>query len=230
MSGPVTLEGLARTAAVEAVATAFLLIAIVGSGIAAERYSDHDAAVSLLVNALCTGAALTALILTFGTLSGAHMNPAVSIGEAIRGAMPWRTAGVYVVAQVLGAIAGTMIANLMFHLPAVEWSDHPRATNATFLAEVVATFGLLLVIRGSARVNLTAVAIAVGAFIGAGLWFTSSTAFANPAVTVARTFTDTYCGIRGADIVPFAGAQFMGMALAAAWSRWMDGPTSTSSD
>ncbi len=204
----------------ESLGTGLLVAVVVGSGIAAERLSPEDIGLQLLENSTATVLALAALILTFGPVSGAHFNPAVTLAEMVTGKLERRAAAPYVVAQVLGGCAGAVVANLMFDLPAVTLSTHDRITAATFLAEVVATFGLLTVIFGVVRSGrLTAVPVAVAGYIGAAYWFTSSTSFANPAVTVARTLSDTFAGIRPASAPGYIVAQLLGGALAVAAAR-----------
>jgi arsenate reductase len=207
--------GLARRAAAEAVGTAFLVAVVVGSGIHAQRLSPDDVGLQLLENSIATGAALVALILAFGSVSGAHFNPVVTMADRVLGGMPTRDAGVYMTAQVVGACIGAMVANLMFELPAVELSTNDRASGAHWLAEVVATFGLVLIILGVVRAGrATAAAFAVGGYIAAAYWFTSSTSFANPAVTVGRTLTDTFAGIAPEAVPGFVIAQIAGALLA----------------
>ena len=197
------------------VGTAFLLAIVVGSGIAAQRLSPGDVGLQLFENAVATGAGLVALILAFGPVSGAHFNPVVTLADRILGGVSNREAVVYVGAQLVGATIGVIVANLMFELPAVEVSTRARSSGGLVLSEVVATFGLLLVILGLARRGRAAVApFAVGAYIAAAYWFTSSTSFANPAVTVARSLSDTFAGIRPASVPLFVAAQVVG-ALAA---------------
>jgi glycerol uptake facilitator-like aquaporin len=200
--------------------TGLLVAVVVGSGIAAQRLSPDDIGLQLLENSTATVLALAALILTFGSVSGAHFNPAVTLAELVTGKLEGRAAGAYIAAQIAGGCLGTIVANLMYDLPAVELSTHDRITTATFLAEVVATFGLLTVIFGVVRSGrLTAVPIAVAGYIGAAYWFTSSTSFANPAVTIARTLSDTFAGIRPASAPGFVAAQLLGAALAVAVAR-----------
>lgn len=199
----------------EGLGTGLLVAVVVGSGIAAQRLSPHDVGLQLLENSTATALALVALILTFASVSGAHFNPVVTLAELINGRIERGVAALYVVAQVVGGCAGAVIANLMYELPAVELSTHDRISSATFLAEVVATFGLLTVIFGvvhSGRV--AAVPVAVAGYIGAAYWFTSSTSIANPAVTVARTLSDTFAGVRPASAPGFIAAQLVGAALA----------------
>jgi arsenate reductase len=207
--------GLARRATAEAVGTAFLVAAVVGSGIFAQRLSPDDVGLQLLENSIATGAALVALILAFGSVSGAHFNPVVTMADRVLGGMRTRDAGVYVVAQVVGACVGAMVANVMFELPAVELSTNDRASGAHWLAEVVATFGLVLIILGVVRAGrASAAAFAVGGYIAAAYWFTSSTSFANPAVTVGRSLTDTFAGIAPEAVPGFVIAQVVGAVLA----------------
>jgi glycerol uptake facilitator-like aquaporin len=205
----------ARRAAAEFVGTAFLALAVVGSGIAAQRLSPDDTGLQLLENAVATGCALVAIILMVGPVSGAHLNPVVSLADRAFGAMSWRSVGGYVAAQVSGAIVGVVLANLIFDLPAVEWSSKMRDTGPHVVSEVLATIGLLLVVFGVARSGRAAVApFAVGAYITGAYFFTSSTSFANPAITIGRAFTDTFAGIEPASVAPFVAAQLGGAALA----------------
>jgi len=210
-----------RAVVAELIATALLLAAVVGSGIMGERLAGGNVAVALLANSLATGAALVALIATFGPISGAHMNPAVSVAEAAVGTLRWRTAACYVVAQVVGAFGGVAIGNLMFDLPAFGASSHARSGWPLWLGEAVATFGLLAVVFGTSRRNPAAVPFAVGGYITAAYWFTSSTSFANPAVTMARAATDTFAGIRPADVPNFMVAQLVGAVGATLLFRWL---------
>jgi glycerol uptake facilitator-like aquaporin len=206
---------LVRRATAEFIGTALLLIAVVGSGIAAQTLSPGDIGLELLENAAATGAALVAIILAVGSVSGAHLNPVVSCAEAVFRGLRLSDLIAYVVAQVLGAIAGVVIANLMFGLPAVTISTHARSGPNLWLGEAVATFGLLLVIFGITRSGRSAVApFAVGAYITGAYFFTSSTSFANPAVTLARTLSDTFAGIAPSSVAPFVIAQIGGAALA----------------
>ncbi len=194
----------------ECLGTGFLVTAVVGSGIMAERLSAGNVAIALLVNTIATGAALTALILTFGPISGAHMNPVVSVADALQGGLPWSETLQYVFAQLTGGIAGTILAHAMFALPLISLSHHVRSGSAQFLSECVATFGLLSVIWGCARSRAGTVPFAVASYITAAYWFTASTSFANPAVTIARSLSDTFAGIRPADVPLFVVAQFTG--------------------
>ncbi len=208
------MSDLARRAFAEAIGTTFLLIAVVGSGIMGVRLAAGDDAIALLANSLATGGALIALIGAFGPISGAHFNPAVTLFELAGKRLAWRTAAAYVPAQMIGAVAGVVIAHAMFALPLVQTSDHARDTPGEFIGEIVATLGLLLTIWGTARAKPDAVPVAVAAYITGAYWFTSSTSFANPAVTIARAMTDTFSGIAPASIVPFLLAQTIGWALA----------------
>ena len=210
-----------RRLVAEAIGTMLLLAAVVGSGIMADRLSGGNQAIALLANTIATGAALIALILTFGPVSGAHFNPAVSIADASQGGLSWADAGAYIVAQLLGAFLGVGLAHVMFGAPLYSWSTHARAGSAQIVSEVVATFGLLSVIWGCARTRPNAVAFAVGAYITAAYWFTSSTSFANPAVTLARALTDTFAGIRPLDVPGFITAQLAGGMAATLLFRWL---------
>jgi glycerol uptake facilitator-like aquaporin len=187
-----------------------------------ERLADGNVGLALLANTVATGAALLTLILTFGPLSGAHFNPAVTLAVAAERGLPWRDTPIYVVAQLAGAFVGVAVANLMFELPALAFSQHARQGGAQLLSESVATFGLLTVIWGCTRQRSSAtVAVAVGAYITAAYWFTASTSFANPAVTIARSCTDTFAGIRPADVPGFVAAQSFGAAAATLLFRWL---------
>lgn len=207
--------------AAEFLGSAFLLAIVVGSGIMGERLAGGNSAIALLANSLATGAGLVALISIFGPLSGAHFNPLVSLTEALLGRLPWRAAGPYLLAQVAGALAGVVAAHGMFELPALMASTHMRTGPAQWWSEVVATFGLMTVILFGVRHRPDAIAWLVGCYITAAYWFTSSTSFANPAVTLARSFTDTFAGIRLADVPGFVLAQMIGAGLALALYRWM---------
>lgn len=213
--------GLARRLAAEAVGTSFLLAAVVGSGIMAERLAGGNVAVALLANSIATGAALVALILTFGQISGAHFNPAVTLADAFEGGLAWRDALLYILAQVAGALAGVASANLMFGLPLFFASHRARNGGAQLFSEFVATFGLLSVIWGCSRLRSQATPFAVAAYITAAYWFTASTSFANPAVTLARAASDTFTGIRLADAPGFIFAQLLGAAAATLFFRWL---------
>jgi glycerol uptake facilitator-like aquaporin len=207
---------LVRRAVAELLGTAFLLAAVVGSGIMAERLAGDNAAIALLANTIATGAALVALILAFGPISGAHFNPVVTLGQAILGAMPWREAPIYVLAQIAGAFLGTAAANEMFGLPLFFASSHVRSGFSQYFSEFVATFGLLAVIFTCVRFRAAATPYAVGAYITAAYWFTASTSFANPAVALARAASNTFAGIRPADVPGFVVAELIG-GLAATW-------------
>ena len=220
-AGPRVQPGLARQIAAEGIGTAFLLAAVVGSGIMGERLTGGNAAIALLANTLATGAALVALILTFGSISGAHFNPAVSLADAAVGGLRWRDVPGYLAAQMAGAFAGVAAAHAMFGMSVFSASRHARAGGAQFFSEFVATFGLLSVIWGVARTRTAAVPFAVAAFITAAYWFTASTSFANPAVTIARSATDTLAGIRPADVPGFVAAQLLGAGAATLLFRWL---------
>jgi glycerol uptake facilitator-like aquaporin len=202
-----------------------LLAAVVGSGIMGERLSGGNVAIALLANTLATGAALVALILTFEAISGAHFNPAVSLAAAWQGGLEWRDAPVYILAQILGAFAGVATAHLMFGQPLFSASRHVRAGAAQMFSEFIATFGLLTVIWGCVRFRSKAVAFAVAAYITAAYWFTASTSFANPAVTLARSMSDTFVGIRPRDTPGFIIAQLAGTAAATILFRWLASST-----
>lgn len=213
---------LPRRATAEAVGTAMLLATVVGSGIMGERLSQGNVAVALLANTVATGAALVALILTFGPISGAHFNPAVTLADASQGGLPWGDVPVYILAQVVGAFAGVAAADVMFELPVFFASQKARHGGAQLFSEFVATFGLLSVIWGCVRLKQKSVVpFAVAAYITAAYWFTSSTSFANPAVTLARSASDTFAGIRPADVLGFVVAQFLGAATATLLFRWL---------
>lgn len=206
---------LARRLAAEALGTAFLIVAVIGSGIMASQLSPSDVGLQLLENAAATAGALVGLILMFGAVSGAHFNPVVTLTDRLLGTTTTRESVLYVAAQVAGGCAGAVVANLMFELPAVELSTTDRSSPALWLSEVVATVGLLLVIQGCVRTGrANAVPFAVGAWIGGAYWFTSSTSFANPAVTVARTLSDTFAGIAPASAPMFIVMQLLGAVLA----------------
>lgn len=205
----------------EGLGTAWLLATIVGSGIMGDKLAGGNVALALLANTVATGAGLVALILTFGPISGAHFNPAVTLADASQGGLPWREVPVYIVSQVLGAFVGVAVAHVMFGKPLFFASTHERAGVAELVSEFVATFGLLAVIWGCARRRAGAVPFAVGAYIMAAYWFTSSTSFANPAVTLARAASDTFAGIRPVDTPGFIVAQLLGAAAATATFRWL---------
>jgi glycerol uptake facilitator-like aquaporin len=212
---------LPRRFAAEFVGTAFLVAAVVGSGIMAERLSNGNVALALLANTISTGAALVALILTFGRISGAHFNPAVTLAGAMEGGLTWAQGSGYIGAQILGGVVGTVVAHLMFGLPAISISRHARSGSAQLFSEFVATFGLLSVIWGCSKLRSIAAPFAVGAYITAAYWFTASTSFANPAVTIARSLSDTFAGIRPVDIPLFIAAQILGALAATVLFRWL---------
>ena len=199
----------------EFLGTAFLVAAVIGSGIMGERLSGGNVAIALLANTIATGAALVALILTFGPISGAHLNPAVTVSDAIEHGLPWREALAYIAAQCAGGFVGAVAAHLMFGLRWYSFSAHPRRGPSQVLSEFVATFGLLCVIWGCSRRTPSAVPYAVAS------WFTASTSFANPAVTIARALSDTFAGIRPQDAPLFIAAQFAGAFAATALFRWL---------
>ena len=213
---------LSRRVVAEALGTAFLVGTVVGSGIMAERLAGGNVAVALLGNTIATAGALVALIFTFGPVSGAHINPAVTLCDAWQRGVAWPDAAAYIPAQVLGGCLGAVVANVMFGLPAVLLSAKPRSGPAQWLGEFVATFGLLAVIWGCSRQHRPAVVpFAVAAWITAGYWFTSSTSFANPAVTIARSLSDTFAGIRAPDVPWFIVAQLLGAFAATALFAWL---------
>jgi glycerol uptake facilitator-like aquaporin len=209
--------GLPRRALAEFCGTAFLVAVVVGSGIAAQRLSPNDVGLQLFENAAATAAGLVALILAFGPVSGGHFNPVVSIADSVFGGLPARDLPVYIGAQVTGAIGGAVVANLMFELDAVQWSTKTRSSGGIWLGEVVATVGLLIVIFGVVRSGRTSAApFAVGAYIGGAYFFTSSTSFANPAVSIGRMFTNTFAGIRPSSVPAFVAFELVGGAVAIA--------------
>jgi glycerol uptake facilitator-like aquaporin len=206
---------LVRRLAAEALGTGFLLVAVVGSGIMASRLSPGDAGIELLENAAATAAALIALILVFGAVSGAHFNPVVTLVNRAFATITTAETALYITAQVIGACLGTMLANLMFELPLVELSTKTRSSSALWVSEIVATVGLLLVIHGCARTGrANALPFAVGIWIGGAYWFTSSTSFANPAVTIGRTLSDSFAGIEPASAPMFIVMQLIGALVA----------------
>jgi glycerol uptake facilitator-like aquaporin len=205
----------------EGVGTAMLLAAVVGSGIMAERLSAGNQAIALLANTVATAAALVALILTFGPVSGAHFNPAVTVADASQGGIPWSEVPGYIGAQVVGAVVGVWSAHAMFQERLFMLSVHTRSGSAQWFSEFVATFGLLAVIWGCSRRRSAAVPFAVAAYIAAAYWFTASTSFANPAVTFARALSDTFAGIRPTDVPGFVVAQFAGAMVATVLFRWL---------
>jgi glycerol uptake facilitator-like aquaporin len=212
---------LTRRLAAEAIGTAFLLATVVGSGIMGERLAGGNVAIALLANTMATGAGLVALILTFGPVSGAHFNPALTLADAALGGLAWRDVLPYIVAQVLGAFAGVATADFMFGEAIFSASRHVRSGPAQLVSEFVATFGLLSVIWGVSRRHGHYTPFAVGAYVTAAYWFTASTSFANPAVTLARAASDTFAGIRPIDAPGFIVAQLLGAAAASALFRWL---------
>lgn len=219
VSKPVRLK---QAIASEFIGTAMLLATVVGSGITGERLAGGNVAVALLANTLATGAALIALIATFGPRSGAHFNPLVTLTEFALKRLDWATSGAYLAAQILGAIAGVIAAHYMFELPLLMQSLHVRTGPHQWWSETVASFGLLTVILNVAKTRPDFVPVAVGSYITAAYWFTASTSFANPAVTIARSLTDTFCGIRPVDVPGFVLAQLVGTAIAFALFRWLE--------
>jgi glycerol uptake facilitator-like aquaporin len=215
------MPSLAQRAFCEALGTAFLLAAVVGSGIMAQELAGGNDALALLCNTLATGCILAVLILVFGPLSGAHLNPAVSLAFALRGKLAWPAAAIYIAAQVLGGVGGVWMAHLMFELPVWQFSIIARTGPGQWLAEAVATFGLLLTIFGCVSRRPDAVAYAVGLYITAAYWFTASTSFANPAVTIARSLSDTFAGIAPAGVAAFIAAQVAGALAAVVLGRWL---------
>jgi len=218
MLPPVTL---ARRLTAEAVGTALLLAAVVGSGIMGERLAGGNGAIALLANTLATGAALAVLILVFGPVSGAHFNPVVTVAAAFERQIPWKDVAPYLLAQVAGAFVGVAAANTMFGEAVFTASTHARHGSGQLLGETIATFGLLATIWGCARRRPAAAPFAVAAYISAAYWFTSSTSFANPAVTMARAASDTFTGIRPVDVPAFVAAQIVGAAVATLLFRWL---------
>jgi len=215
------MTSLARRAAAEFTGTALLLAAVIGSGIMAQRLSGGNVALALLCNTLATGAILPVLILIFGPLSGAHLNPAVSVAFAWRGELPWAVAALYSGVQIVAAIAGAFLAHAMFDLPLLQIATTARASAGQWLAEAVATFGLLLTIFGCVARAPQATPYAVGLYITSAYWFTASTSFANPAVTIARSLSDTFAGIAPAHVPAFIAAQAVGMLCAVLFARWL---------
>jgi glycerol uptake facilitator-like aquaporin len=214
-------SSLGRRLVAESLGTALLLATVIGSGIMGERLAGGNVAVALLANTLATGAALVALVLTFGPISGAHFNPAVTLADAWQGGIKWADVLPYLGAQIAGAFAGVAVAHVMFELPLFFASQHARAGSAQMFSEFVATFGLLAVIWGCVRARPSVVPFAVAAYITAAYWFTASTSFANPAVTLARAASDTFAGIRPSDAPGFIVAQLTGAAAATGLFRWL---------
>ena len=212
---------LRRRLTAEFFGTLLLVATVVGSGIMAERLANGNVALALVANTIATGATLVALILTFGPISGAHLNPVVSVTDALEGGLPWSETLAYIFAQVVGGIGGTILAHAMFSVPFVSLSHHVRSGPAQFISEFTATFGLLCVIWGCSRSRSSVVPFAVGTYITAAYWFTASTSFANPAVTIARALSDTFAGIRPIDVPLFITAQFAGGIAATLLFRWL---------
>jgi len=210
-----------RRLVAEFIGTAFLVAAVVGSGIMGERLAGGNVAIALLANTITTGAALVVLILTFGPISGAHFNPAVTLVDAIEGGLRWMDGAYYMVTQCAGAVCGTIAAHLMFRLPIISVSQHARSGGAQVFSEFVATFGLLCVNWGCSRSRPGMVPFAVGLYITAAYWFTASTSFANPAATIARSLSDTFAGIRPNDVPLFIVAQLAGGFAATLLFRWL---------
>lgn len=220
MANPVK-PNLRKRVAAEFLGTLLLVATVVGSGIMAERHAGGNVALALLANTIATGATLVALILTFGPISGAHLNPVVSVADALEDGLPWSETLAYIFAQVIGGIGGTILAHAMFSVPVVSLSRHVRSGPAQFVSEFTATFGLLCVIWGCSRSRSSVVPFAVGTYITAAYWFTASTSFANPAVTIARALSDTFAGIRPIDVPLFVTAQFVGGIAATLLFRWL---------
>lgn len=221
MSADITPPTLSRRVAAEALGTALLLAIVVGSGISGERYAGGSVGLALLANTLATGAGLVVLILTLGPISGAHLNPAVTLVEASRGSLPQRDAFAYVAAQIIGAFAGVALAHAMFDLPLYAASAHARTGTGQLLSEGVATFGLVFAILAVSRARPAAVPATVGLYITAAYWFTASASFANPAVTFARALTPTFAGIRAGDVPGFVVAQLAGACAALGAFAWL---------
>jgi glycerol uptake facilitator-like aquaporin len=221
------MPSLGRRLVAEWLGTALLLAAVVGSGIMAQKLAGGNVALALLCNTIPTGAILVVLILVFAPLSGAHFNPAVTLAFSCRGELAWVTAGLYIVAQIAGGIAGVWVAHLMFELPLWQLSLTQRTGAGQWFAEGVATFGLLLTIFGCAARTPGAIPYAVGLYITSAYWFTASTSFANPAVTIARSLSDSFAGIAPGGVLPFIAAQLLGAALALLLSGWLWRPQAT---
>lgn len=211
----------AKKLVAECIGTAFLLMAVVGSGIMADTLSSGNVSLALLENTIATGAALIALILAFGPISGAHFNPAVTLADATQDGLAWKLVPGYILAQCAGGIAGVYAAHAMFGQRLLQTSTHVRTGGSQLFSEFIATFGLLAVVWGCSRARLSAVPFSVGAYITAAYWFTASTSFANPAVTLARCFTNTFAGIRPADVPGFIVVQIAGALTATALFRWL---------
>ncbi len=223
------MSSISRRLTAEALGSAMLLAIVVGSGIMAEQLAAGNTAVALLANTLATGTGLVVLILMFGPLSGAHFNPVVTLAMAWQAELPWRDVPGYLVAQLIGAMLGVLAAHLMFELPLVSWSQHVRSGPSQWFSEAFATFGLLLTIIACSRQRPAVTPFAVGAYISSAYWFTASTSFANPAVTLARSLSDSFAGIRPVDVPSFMLAQGLGMVVAVLLARWLwqSGPAPT---
>jgi glycerol uptake facilitator-like aquaporin len=219
-----------RRLAAEGVGTALLLAAVVGSGIMGERLAGGNAAIALLANAIATSSTLVALIITFGPISGAHFNPAVTIADASQRGISWRHVPLYITAQLIGAVVGVLAAHLMFGEELFQFSQHVRAGGAQLFSEFVATFGLLAVVWSCSSARSEFAPLAVGLYITGAYWFTASTSFANPAVTAARALTNTFAGIRPADAPGFIAAQLAGAAVATLFFRWLVPASMTDAD
>jgi glycerol uptake facilitator-like aquaporin len=219
------VRAIIRVALAELIATAFLLMAVVGSGIMAERLCGGNVGLALLANSLATGGALVALILAFGPQSGAHMNPVVTIAAAATGGLAWRSVPAYVASQLIGAVIGVWLAHGMFDMPILQLSQHVRSGSGQWIAEIVATFGLLMVIWGCRAYREPVTPFAVAAYITGAYWFTASTSFANPAITIARMLTDSFAGIRPTDAPAFVLAQFAALAIAYPVLRILNRPS-----
>jgi glycerol uptake facilitator-like aquaporin len=212
---------LSRRVVAEFLGTGFLVAAVVGSGIMGERLASGNIAIALLANTIATGAVLVVLILTFGPISGAHLNPAVTLADAMERGIAWKDVGPYIVAQCVGGVGGAVTAHLMFALPLISVSHHARSGTAQVFSEFVATFGLLSVIWGCSRSRSDMIPFAVGSYITSAYWFTASTSFANPAVTIARCLSDIFAGIRPTDVPWFVIAQLLGGVAATLMFRWL---------
>jgi glycerol uptake facilitator-like aquaporin len=215
------MQSLSRSVVAEWLGTAFLLAAVVGSGIMAQKLAGGNVALALLCNTIPTGAILVVLILVFGPVSGAHFNPAVTLAFAARRKLGWTAAAIYIAAQIAGAIAGVWAAHLMFELPVMQVSLNERTGAGQWIAEAIASFGLLLTIFGCAERTPAAIPYAVGLYITSAYWFTASTSFANPAVTIARSLSNTFAGIAPGGVIAFVAAQLLGAAAAVALAGWM---------
>ena len=215
------MPSFARRLVSEWLGTALLLAAVVGSGIMAERLSGGNMALALLCNTIPTGAILAVLILVFGPISGAHFNPAVTLAFTLRGELPWGVAGSYIVAQIIGAVVGVWAAHLMFELPVLQLSATTRAGWGQWIAEAIAAFGLLVTIFGCVSRTPSATPYAVGLYITSAYWFTASTSFANPAVTIARSLSNTFAGIAPSGVMAFIAAQLIGAGTAVLLSGWL---------